>query len=369
MKTALCLGLLFLVGMAAGCNREAGLPSADSARGNTLSVLLGEPATESGNGLHFLDTPDGPTSLATLDGVPCRRLALQGRGSGYLYFSLDPAFKQGELKNVRVAVEYFDDQPGLLRLQFDGSKTWQIPDAAYASADHIAGLSGSKEWKTAVFHLRDPTFNNAQKAQADFRLCVHSPELHVRRVVVTRGVEDRPQAQPFLPGGDFSATNTVSISLGEAEQEGAGGLFHNPAERDGRTAITNLDGTPCRYSTLANKPWAYFYFAIEPSFKNGELRDADLEVEYFAPRRVAINIEFDASKSRNIAAPAFAKAGPDLWVPGTPGWQTNVFHLRNATFENAQNGGADFRLTIRPPVLFVRRVTLTRGTGKAPLTP
>jgi hypothetical protein len=40
--------------------------------------------------------------------------------------------------------------------------------------------------------------------------------------------------------------------------------------------------------------------------------------------------------------------------------QDNVFHIRNATFENAQNGGADFRLTIRPPDLYVRRVTLTR---------
>jgi hypothetical protein len=361
--------VLAFLAVTAGCTRNEGPEAGNGSRANTATVLLGDPAKESGNGVQYVSANDGQTSPAMLADVPCRQLRLPRGGTGYFYFTLDPAFKKGDLKNVRVEVEYFDDQRGFLSLQFDGSKTWQIPNAAYASADHIVGLTGSQGWKTAVFHIQDATFNNAQNAQADFRLCVNAPELHVRRVAVTRGSEVQPRPQPPVLGTDFSATNTVTIALGEPDREGADGVFHNATERDGRTALTNLDGTPCRYSTMTNKPWAYFYFAIDESFKSGQLKDADIAVEFFAPGRVAINIEFDASKSRTMSAPAFAKAGPDLWLTGSAGWQTNLFQIRNATFENAQNGGADFRLTIRPPHLYVRRVTVTRSPTQTSSVP
>ena len=342
---------LALVALTAGCSRN------DL---STATIILGDPAKESGQGLRHLSTNDGVTTLAAIESVPCRQMQRPKGGIGYFYFALDPAFKKRGLKNIRVDVDYFDGQRGFLNLEFDGSKTWQIPNAAYADADHAVELTGSKTWKSATFHIQDATFNNAQNAGADFRLCVNAPELHVRRVTVARALENRPRPQPAVLGADFSATNTVTIALGDRDQEGADGLFHNDLEGDGRTAMTNLDGTLCRYSLMPNKPWAYFYFAIDESFKTGQFTDAEIAVEHFVPRRTAINIEYDASKSRTTAAPAYAKPGPDLWITGSQSWQTNVFYIRNATFDNAQNGGADFRLTIRPPELFVRRVTVTR---------
>jgi hypothetical protein len=358
--------VFFAVGLASltltlGCSRNEAPKLTEVSVPDTAIVVLGDPAKESGGALRHLSTNDGLTTLAMIDNVPCRQLRPQRGGAGYFYFALDPAFKKGDLKNIRVDVDYFDSQRGFLSLQFDGSKTWQIPNAAYANADHIVGLTASKTWKNAAFHIQDATFANAQTGQADFRLRVSSPELHIRQVRVMRTVENRPRPQPSVLGADFSATNTVTISLGDREREGAEGVFHNAIERDGRTAMTNLDGTLCRYSMMTNKPWAYFYFAIDESFKNGQLTNADIAVEYLAPRRVAINIEYDASKSRSMSAPAFAKAGPDLWMAPSPTWQTNVFYVHDATFENAQNGGADFRLSIRPPELYVRRVTVTRA--------
>jgi hypothetical protein len=54
---------------------------------------------------------------------------------------------------------------------------------------------------------------------------------------------------------------------------------------------------------------------------------------------------------------------------GSRTWQTAAFHVRNAGFHNAQNGGSDFRLKIEAPVLHVRRVTLTRETNQAMFFP
>jgi hypothetical protein len=41
-------------------------------------------------------------------------------------------------------------------------------------------------------------------------------------------------------------------------------------------------------------------------------------------------------------------------------WETATFHVRGATFNNSQNGGSDFRFSVNPPELYVRRVTVTR---------
>src|SRR5262249_6713451 len=41
-------------------------------------------------------------------------------------------------------------------------------------------------------------------------------------------------------------------------------------------------------------------------------------------------------------------------------WLKATFHVRNASFQNTQRGGGDFRLWASPPELCVRRVTVTQ---------
>jgi len=367
--------LLMLIILLAGCHRKSTVESTvesggprDFSTASQVTIALGEPAGEAGEGLQLISWSDGLSSPAVLDGVPCRQLNLPPGGTGYFYFALDPSFKKGDSKDFRVDVEFFDDQPGVLSLQFDGSKTWQTRDATYVGTDHNVGLTGAKRWKVEPFKIHDATFNNAQNGRADFRLRVNSPNLYVSRVTVTRVSKQRRDHSPIPWSGDFSTTNTVSIPLGDLSQEREQGLFHITTEKDGRTAVTNLNGTSCRFLARPDKRWDYFYFAIDDSFKNGNLRDADIEVECFDARRAVLNIEFDASKSRNISAPAYAKTTPDARFTGSQSWHTNVFHIHNATFENSQNGGADFRLLIGPPALYVRRVTVTRREAQPPDT-
>jgi hypothetical protein len=225
--------------------------------------------------------------------------------------------------------------------------------------------AGSKKWQTAAFQVRNGTFTNALACRSDFRLWASPAELYVHRVTVTRGLPDGLTGPLPASRTDFSTTNTLSLLLGDPDQEGAGGLFHIDSEKDGLTACTNLSGTPCRYLTMATRPWAYYYFFLDRSFKQGDPGNIDVELEYFDERPVALNLEFDASKSRNAPTSTYATAGPTVRLTGSREWHTNTFCVRHATFANAQNAGADFRLTVRPPVLHVRRVTVTRVAPEA----
>jgi len=151
--------------------------------------------------------------------------------------------------------------------------------------------------------------------------------------------------------------------LGDRAREENQGLFHINYKGDGPTEVTNLHGTPCRYLTSKDTQ-AFFYFAIENSFKTA-LKDVDIEVECFATNQVALNVDFDARKRRDISHSAYVQAGGKQLEKST-NWQTVVFHVRNATFANSQNGDADFRIFVRPPQIFIRRVTLIRQGSSTP---
>ncbi len=53
-------------------------------------------------------------------------------------------------------------------------------------------------------------------------------------------------------------------------------------------------------------------------------------------------------------------------IPTSAVWSRATFHLTNAVFLNSQRDGADFRLEVVPPEIYVRRVTLTREAAPRP---
>ena len=57
---------------------------------------------------------------------------------------------------------------------------------------------------------------------------------------------------------------------------------------------------------------------------------------------------------------AFKPATEIFNVLGSNDWQTVVFHVTEPSFLNSQMGGADFRLDVNPPEIYVRRVRLKR---------
>ena len=170
---------------------------------------------------------------------------------------------------------------------------------------------------------------------------------------------------------DFSQTNTVTLRLGEESPED--GLRHLAEERDGRTTLTNLDGVVCRHMQRPGRGNGFLYFTLSPSFKAAGLTNARCEVEYFARRFVALRLQYDAVEFENHRPYKSATAegvrtvnydGANFTrLQPSNAWQTATFLLRDGVFMNSQNGGADMRLEVTPPDIFVRRVTITREFG------
>lgn len=179
-------------------------PSKDFSKTNSVTLLLADAqrrGVSPSNGLsHAFWEKDGRTTMMEGEGVVCRCLSMteEGRSKGYLYFSIDPTFKEQDVAKVKIDVEYFDGfdgQPGVFGLQYDARGSMDAIDTPYKPCPPNVPLKGSGKWLKATFHVRDATFRNSQNARSDFRLVVSPPELCVRRVSVTL----EPQAPVLVP--------------------------------------------------------------------------------------------------------------------------------------------------------------------------
>ncbi|MBN2506426.1 MAG: hypothetical protein JXQ71_07010 [Verrucomicrobia bacterium] len=353
---AATLGLV--VGLGNSCGRPPVPKSADFSKSNAVGIALGDPQREYGGGLqHAHFEQDGLTTPAVLGGVACRRLNLQSRDVGYLYFTIAPTFKRADTADVIVEVHYFDAHPGTLGLEFDASQSGHPPASAYTAHPWTVPLAGSQLWQTAGFPVAGATFCQAQHSGSDFRVCVRPPALHVRRVSVTRQsglVRHAPAA------ADYSRRDRASIFLGEGGLEQGDGIRHLYYHEDGRTLAASLGGVTCRQMRSTSSGLGYMYFALAPSFKRRRAGPVVVDVEYFDDHRGELGLEFDASPSATIPNAAYASPGPPVPLAGSKRWEQAAFWIAHPTFRNAQNAHADFRLWVRPAPLHVRRLTVTR---------
>ena len=170
---------------------------------------------------------------------------------------------------------------------------------------------------------------------------------------------------------DYSSSNVVSVRLGMENPND--GVLHLAKERDGRTTIETLNGSPCRYLNrkTENKLNGFLYFAIEPSFKSRELKNARIDVECFvtAPRRIRLQYDGMDNGKPKVYKSTTAVAGEKVYfgnvvafsgIQPSNDWQIISFRVTNGVFLNSQNGGSDFRLEVSPPEIYVRQVTVTR---------
>jgi len=170
---------------------------------------------------------------------------------------------------------------------------------------------------------------------------------------------------------DFAHTNSVSILLGEAgrgRETGDHGLRHPfMGGGDARTTSSNVQGTACRCldPSVQRFPKSYFPFRIDPTFKGEEVSNVRIDVDYFdgvEGQSGVFGLQFDATEGGIGPNRAYKPCYPNVPLRGSQKWLKATFHVRNATFHNAQNAGGDFRLWASPPDLCVSRVTVTLET-------
>ncbi len=157
---------------------------------------------------------------------------------------------------------------------------------------------------------------------------------------------------------NYSVSNSVTIVLGQDEQ--GHGLKHVLYEKDGATTIESVRGVMARALDLPeNATSMNCYFQIDPTFKQNDLRQVRFEVEYLAPQPGTIALQYDGEGAAD--AGRYHNAGGPLRLMNSGTWQTVTFQTAgDAVFSNRQSGRADFRLRVKTPVLYVRRVTVTR---------
>lgn len=159
---------------------------------------------------------------------------------------------------------------------------------------------------------------------------------------------DQPGAAGTLP--DFHLATEVSVELGEANREV--GLWQIEWA-DGATTPANVVGQTCRrIKPSRNQSFSYVYFAIEPTFKWSLGPQVQIEVEYCATARGVLDLQYDSIRGR------YQPCDQDIPLTADGTWTRAVFQVRDARFENSENGRADFRLIVLAPEFAVRRVTV-----------
>lgn len=176
--------------------------------------------------------------------------------------------------------------------------------------------------------------------------------------------QTKTRGERFPPGQDFSRANSVTILLGDKPI--LQGVAHIDDEPDGATTVETVNGVSARVQRLAGtRTQLYFYFQIHPSFKQEDLRGARIDVEYLAPEAGTLGVHYDALDAEDVSNARYREALSAVRLEGSSTWQTATFHTRgDAMFANRQNGQADFRVYAKAPILYLRRVTLTREAVK-----
>ncbi|MCX7044806.1 MAG: DUF5010 domain-containing protein [Candidatus Sumerlaeota bacterium] len=154
----------------------------DNAR--SVGISLGGQNRE--EGLRLVDNEDGRTTPAMADGSPCRAIRIVPNFGHYIYFAADDSFKEMAPITLKAEVEFYDAGQGALTLEYDRSDPNAPFAGAYTPAAEVVRLEGKRNWKTAVFTLKDASLVNSQNGRADFRLNITASEFMVRKVTIMK---------------------------------------------------------------------------------------------------------------------------------------------------------------------------------------
>ncbi len=140
----------------------------DPATTPSVRVDLGEPNLA--RGLYQHDLPDGATEYWT-SGDHDGRLTVRNdyAEERYIYFWVSDDFHRDVAADMRLQVEYRDDGPGILTVEYDSTTGSGGQPPAYRKGPVIA-LEGTGQWRTAVVDLPDALLDNRQHSGADLRI-------------------------------------------------------------------------------------------------------------------------------------------------------------------------------------------------------
>ena len=178
----------YLVATAAWTETFRRMP--DPALEQSVSLELGE--RNASRGLYQRDLDDGVTE-AWSEGYRRGRRAVRNGFSDarYMYLWVSDDFHRGAAADMRLRVEYRDDGPGFITVEYDATKGALDEPAKYRKGPVIA-LEGTGEWRSAFVELPAVFFDNRQHAGADLRFAGPLDFVIGRVALVRVGTEPLP---------------------------------------------------------------------------------------------------------------------------------------------------------------------------------
>jgi len=126
-------------------------------------VDLGTADDEHGLNRPSSDPADGTNQPYNIGGKNCRK-NVDPNSDYYMYFQIDDSYAlEGNRPEVYVTCQYYDQGPGTIQLQYDGT------GSAYTHAASVT-LGGTNTWQSYTWHVTDGYFGGRQNSSSDLRI-------------------------------------------------------------------------------------------------------------------------------------------------------------------------------------------------------
>ena len=137
---------------------------------------------------------------------------------------------------------------------------------------------------------------------------------------------------------------------------------------DGPSSSTGTEQTPCRTFDSPPNTVSYLYFRIHDSFRWTGAQDLKLQVIAELSTDASFDVQYDGSDTKAPFMGAYTLTQHSRKTPISARAAAYEFLLPEARFNNAQNGGSDFRLRKLQGNICIHAITLSKVRTSDPET-
>ncbi len=161
----------------------------------------------------------------------------------------------------------------------------------------------------------------------------------------------------FLP---FTLLFNISLTLMANDPPVASIVFSNPVEENNISLVVNTNTGAEAYTEMTNKDGKSCLFVPSSKYAYFRVNDATItlndhnlivEVTYFDEGNSSLALQYNATNGVNYERQSFNKTNSNTWI-------TVKIGISNASFRNAQNNQADFRINSNN---YIRSISISKG--------
>jgi hypothetical protein len=153
---------------------------------------------------------------------------------------------------------------------------------------------------------------------------------------------------------DYQRATQVSVEFGATNRESGLSVVE---VGDSRHTLATVDGQQVWFFSGG---WNYAYFSVDSAFKENLGTDVVIRAEYQTLGRNPMGVHYDGMRGPYSSTVDVQR---DYKEPNS-NWRVVEFRARDARFQNSQNARADFRIYDNEKGFYLRRVSLTRYSGR-----